>query len=333
MRVLVTGITGQDGSYLAEQLLAAGDEVHGLVRRSSSINTARLDGVYQDPHEDNPRLHLHYGDVLDQASLIRILQAVQPDEVYHLAAQSHVRVSFDEPVYSADVAGLGTARLLEAIRLLDMSPRIYIAGSSEVFGDAPAPQDETTPFRPRSPYAAAKAYAIHIARVYRESYGMRIVVGILFNHESERRGETFVSRKITRAVARIAAGKQQHLYLGNLDARRDWGYAPEYTAAMVELLRYPPGGGMGDYVIGTGESHSVAEFVERAFAMVLLDWKDHVRHDPRYVRPAEVPELRANAARAAAIGWCPRVRFGALVERMVRHDVAIEHGERVEDHK
>ena len=292
----------------------AGDEVHGLVRRSSSINTARLDGVYQDPHEDNRRLHLHYGDVLDQASLIRILQAVQPDEVYHLAAQSHVRVSFDEPVYSADVAGLGTARLLEAIRLLGLHPRIYVAGSSEVFGDAAAPQNEDTPFRPRSPYAAAKAYAIHIARVYRESYGMRIVVGILFNHASERRGETFVSRKITRAVARIAAGKQQHLYLGNLDARRDWGYAPEYTAAMVQMLRVAT---PTDYVLGTGESHSVAEFVEHAFAAVDLDWRAYVRHDARYLRPAEVPELRADARRAvAAIGWAPFVRFPNLVKRM-----------------
>ena len=324
-RAFITGITGQDGAYLAEFLLCKGYEVHGLKRRSSSFNTGRVDHLYQDFHETKPRLFLHYGDLTDGSSLARLLDEIRPDEVYNLAAQSHVRVSFEIPEYTADVVASGALRLLEAIRRTNVRCRYYQASSSEMFGAAAPPQNESTPFLPRSPYGCAKVFA-HLATVnYRESYGLHASCGILFNHESPRRGETFVTRKITRAVARIRHGLQSKLYLGNLDARRDWGWAPDYVRAMWLMLQQDQ---PGDYVIGTGESHTVREFAELAFAQVGLDYREFVEIDPRYFRPAEVEWLQADAAKARRVlGWEPTVGFRELVARMVSADLhALEAG-------
>jgi GDPmannose 4,6-dehydratase len=316
---LITGITGQDGSYLTELLLAKGYEVHGLIRRASTFNTSRIEHLYIDPHEPEVRLYLHYGDLNDSGQLTNLIYNLRPQEIYHLGAQSHVRVSFDMPEYTGDVTGLGTTRLLEAIRLSGIKTRFYQASSSELFGSAPPPQNEDTPMWPRSPYAAAKLYAFWMARNYREAYGLFAVNGILFNHESPRRGETFVTRKITRAVARIKLGLQEKLYLGNLDARRDWGYAPDFVEAMWLMLQQDT---PEDYVIATGESHSVKEFVEAAFSYVSLDWRDHVEIDPRYFRPTEVEALLGDAGKARKkLGWQPRVSFTELVRLMVDADL------------
>jgi GDPmannose 4,6-dehydratase len=323
-RALITGITGQDGSYLAELLLAKGYEVHGLIRRASTFNTHRIEHLYVDPHESDARLFLHYGDLTDGTRLVTLLSRVQPDEVYHLAAQSHVRVSFDEPEFTGLTTGLGTTRLLEAIRTSGLSTRFYQASSSEMFGATPPPQNEQTPFHPRSPYGVAKVYAYWMARNYREAYGMYAVNGILFNHESPRRGETFVTRKITRAVAAIAAGKQEHLYLGNLDAVRDWGYAPEYVDAMWRMLQAAE---PADYVVATGTSYSVRDFVQFAFAHAGLDWEEHVRFDERYLRPSEVDALIGDASRAAdVLGWKPSVLTPQLAQIMVDADRAALDG-------
>ena len=320
-RALITGITGQDGSYLAELLLGKGYEVHGVIRRSSSFNTERIDHLYRDPHDPEAALFLHFGDLNDGSSLQAVLDKAQPDEVYNLGAQSHVRVSFDIPEYTGEVTGLGAIRLLECVRKLGARCKIYQASSSELFGNGPAPQSEATPFHPRSPYAAAKAYAYYVTQNYREAYGMFAVNGILFNHESERRGETFVSRKITRAVGRIQQGLQKELFLGNLDARRDWGHAADYVEAMFLMLQAAT---PSDYVIGTGASHSVREFLELAFGRVGLVWQDFVKQDPRYFRPAEVDLLCADASRAKnELGWAPRISFPELVARMVDHDVEL----------
>jgi GDPmannose 4,6-dehydratase len=321
-RALITGITGQDGSYLAELLLSKGYEVHGVIRRSSSFNTERIDHLYRDPHESGVRLHLHYGDLNDSSSLQSIVAAAAPDEVYNLGAQSHVRVSFDIPEYTAEITALGAVRLLECIRKLGISCRFYQASSSELYGSAAeVPQRESTPFHPRSPYAAAKAYAFYITQNYREAYGMFACNGILFNHESERRGETFVTRKITRAIGRIKHGLQRELFLGNLDARRDWGHAADYVEAMWLMLQAPRA---DDYVIGTGESRSVREFLDAAAAHAGLDWKDFVRIDQRYFRPAEVDVLQADASKAGReLGWKPRIGFEALVQRMVDADMEL----------
>ncbi len=320
-RALITGISGQDGSYLTDLLLGKGYEVHGVVRRSSSFNTARLDHLYQDPHEADVRLFTHYGDLADPVALSKLIHEFHPDEIYHLGAQSHVRVSFDIPEYTFDVTGAGTLRLLEAIRSAGIETRFYQASSSEIFGSAPPPQSETTPFHPRSPYAVAKLAAYWCAVNYREAYGMFVANGILFNHESPRRGETFVTRKITRAVARIKAGLQEKLFLGNLEAKRDWGYAPEYAEAMWMMLQTDA---PDDYVIATGETHSVQEAVELAFSCVDLDWSDYVEMDPRYLRPSEVDVLQGDASKArAALGWKPRVGFRELIELMVRADVEL----------
>jgi len=329
-RALITGITGQDGSYLAELLLSKGYEVHGIVRRASSFNTARIDGLYQDPHVNGVRLFLHYGDLADSTNLIKLLYRLQPDEIYHLAAQSHVRVSFDIPEYTGDVTALGTTRILEAIRETGVKGRFYQASSSEMFGKVQeVPQRESTPFYPRSPYAAAKLYAHWLTVNYRESYGVFACSGILFNHESPRRGETFVTRKITRAVAAIKAGLQEDLYLGNLEARRDWGYAPEYVQAMWSMLQQDT---PDDYVIATGETHSVREFLEEAFAYVGLDWQQHVKVDPRYFRPAEVDLLVGDASKAKRVlGWQPAVGFRTLVRLMVDADLAALGQKRPED--
>ncbi|HVR62502.1 MAG TPA: GDP-mannose 4,6-dehydratase [Polyangia bacterium] len=319
-RALITGITGQDGSYLAEWLLAEGYEVYGIVRRSSSFNTERLDGIYQDPHAANYRLRLVYGDLDDASSLNRALRTVKPDEIYNLGAQSHVRVSFDVPEYTASTVAMGTLRLLEAIREsgLERTTRFYQASSSEMFGSAPPPQDEQTPFQPRSPYACAKVFAHQLCQNYRDAYGMFICCGILFNHESPRRGIPFVTRKITRTAARIRHGLESKLYLGNLDARRDWGFAGDYVEAMWRMLQQPTA---DDYVIATGESHSVREVLEVAFGDLDLDWKKHVEIDPRYFRPTEVDHLHGNPAKAQrALGWRPRVTFKQLIEMMVRAD-------------
>jgi len=312
---LITGITGQDGSYLAELLLAKGYTVHGLIRRSSSFNTQRIDHLYQDPHDPDARLLLHYGDLADGSRIATLLERLRPDEVYHLAAQSHVRVSFDEPEFTGSTTGLGTVRLLEAIRMTGLPCRFYQASSSEMFGMTPPPQAENTPFHPRSPYAAAKVYAYWITRNYREAYGMFAVNGILFNHESPRRGETFVTRKIARAAARIARGEQQYLYLGNLEARRDWGYAPEYVDAMWRMLqRDQP----DDYVVATGTSHSVRDFLGFCFEHVGLDPEKHVRFDERYLRPSEVPDLIGDATKARReLGWEPTVYAPELARIMV----------------
>jgi GDPmannose 4,6-dehydratase len=318
-RALVTGISGQDGSYLAELLLRKGYEVHGIVRRASTFNTARLDGIYQDPHEPQPRLQLHYGDLTDSVALVNLIREISPDEVYHLGAQSHVKVSFEIPEYTGESTGLGTTRLLEAIRASGVETRFYQASSSEMFGAAPPPQHEQTPFHPRSPYACAKVYAYWVTVNYREAYGLYAVNGILFNHESPRRGETFVTRKITRAVARIRAGLQERLYLGNLQARRDWGFAPEYVEAMWRMLQQ---GRPDDYVIATGESHSVQEFCEAAFAHAGLEWRRHVLVDPSYYRPAEVDELRGEASKAhLELDWKPQTGFAELVRLMVDADI------------
>jgi GDPmannose 4,6-dehydratase len=316
---LITGITGQDGSYLAELLLAEGYEVHGVVRRSSSFNTGRLDGVYQDPHEAHRQLFLHHGDLHDGAAMVSLLAQVRPDEVYHLGAQSHVRVSFDQPSYTGDVTGLGTIRLLEAIRATGIETRFYQASSSEMFGAAPPPQSELTPFHPRSPYGVAKVYSYWATRNYREAYGMFAVNGILFNHESPRRGETFVTRKITRAVARIKAGLQEHLYLGNLDAVRDWGYAPEYVDAMWRMLQADE---PDDYVVATGTAYTVKDFVAIAFSRAGLDWERYVRHDPRYERPSEVDALIGDPSKVRdVLGWTPSVRTPELAALMVDADM------------
>ncbi|HXF93564.1 MAG TPA: GDP-mannose 4,6-dehydratase [Nitrospiraceae bacterium] len=318
-RALITGITGQDGSYLAELLLAKGYEVHGLIRRASTFNTGRIDHLYQDPHEPRARLFLHYGDLGSLEQLTHLVYNLRPDEVYHLGAQSHVKVSFDMPEYTGDITGLGVTRLLEAVRRSGIKTRVYQASSSEMFGDAPPPQSEATPFQPRSPYAAAKLYAFWMVALYRNAYGLFAANGILFNHESPRRGETFVSRKITRAVAAILAGQQQKLYLGNLEARRDWGYAPEYVEAMWRILQQER---PDDYVIGTGEANSVREFVEEAFGYAGLDWREHVEIDERYLRPLEVDSLAADASKARRdFGWEPRVTFRELVRIMVDADL------------
>ena len=317
-KALITGITGQDGSYLAELLLEKGYEVHGLIRRASTFNTARIDHLYQDPHVEGARLFLHYGDLTDGSRLVTLLQRIQPDEVYHLGAQSHVRVSFDEPEYTGDTTGTGTTRLLEAIRMIGLNCRFYQASSSEMFGATPPPQDENTPFWPRSQYGAAKVYSYWMTRNYREAYGMFAVNGILFNHESPRRGETFVTRKITRAVARIKAGLQDELYLGNLDAVRDWGYAPEYVDAMWRMLQADRA---EDYVVATGTAYSVRDFVQLAFAHADLDWERHVRHDPRYERPSEVDALIGDAFKAHdLLAWSPQVRTPELARLMVDAD-------------
>jgi GDPmannose 4,6-dehydratase len=319
-RALITGVTGQDGSYLAELLLAKGYEVHGLIRRSSSFSTGRIDHLYQDPHAGETHLHLHYGDLLDSSSLIHTLNRLRPDEVYNLGAQSHVKVSFEMPEFTADATGMGTLRLLEAIRCADWPIRFYQAGSSEMFGKADeTPQRETTRFYPRSPYGVSKAFAHWMTIQYREAYGLFAVNGILFNHESPRRGPTFVTRKVTRGLAAILAGREQKLYLGNLDARRDWGYAPEYVEAMWLMLQQPE---PEDFVIATGEMHPVREFVEAAFALAGLDWRDHVEIDQAYFRPTEVDELCGDASKAAEkLGWRPKTSFAELVRIMVEADL------------
>jgi GDPmannose 4,6-dehydratase len=318
-KALVTGITGQDGSYLAEQLLDKGYEVHGLVRRSSSFNTERIDQLYRDPHESEVRLFLHHADLSESSRLVRLVYELQPDEIYHLGAQSHVRVSFDIPEYTGDITGMGTLRLLEAIRDAGVTPRFYQASSSEMYGSTPPPQNEDTPFHPRSPYAVSKVMGYWIAVNYRESYDLFACNGILFNHESERRGETFVTRKITRALARIKAGLQDKLYLGNLDARRDWGYAPDYTDAMWRMLQAAE---PDDYVVATGEMHTVREFLEVAAGHVGLDWEAVVEIDPRYYRPAEVDALQGDPSKAREkLGWEPTVTFEELARIMVEADV------------
>lgn len=320
-KALITGITGQDGSYLAELLLSKGYEVHGLIRRASTFNTDRIDHIYVDPHDPKARLFLHYGDLNDGGQLSNLIYNVQPDEIYHLGAQSHVRVSFDMPEYTGDVTGLGTTRLLEAIRRSEIKTKFYQASSSEMFGDAPAPQNENTPFRPRSPYAAAKVYAYWMVRNYREAYNVFACNGILFNHESPRRGETFVTRKITRGIAHIVAGNQEKIYLGNLEAKRDWGFAPEYVEAMWLMLQQDE---PCDYVIGTGENHSIKEFLEEAFNYVGLDWQDYVEIDPRYFRPTEVEFLLADSSKARErLGWNPKVTFKELVKIMVDCDLGM----------
>ena len=320
-KALVTGITGQDGSYLAELLLSKGYEVHGLIRRSSSINTQRLDNIYRDPHESGVRFLMHYGDLSDSGSLINLIRDLEPHEIYHLGAQSHVRVSFDIPEYTADTTAMGTIRILEAIRASGIQTRFYQASSSEMFGSAPPPQTEATPFHPRSPYGVAKVFAYWSTVNYREAHGMFASNGILFNHESARRGETFVTRKTTRAVARIKAGIQDRLYLGNLDAKRDWGYAPEFVEAMWLMLQQDE---PEDFVIATGEAHTVREFVEAAFDHVGLDWERYVAIDPRYFRPAEVDELLGDPSRALEkLGWKARTTFSDLVALMVDSDVRL----------
>jgi GDPmannose 4,6-dehydratase len=326
-RALITGITGQDGSFLTELLLEKGYEVYGIIRRSSSFNTSRLDHLYQDPHEEGTRLRLVYGDLNDSSSLNTLIRQVRPDEIYNLGAQSHVRVSFDVPEYTGEVTGLGTVRLLEAIREAGISPKFYQASSSELYGKVvETPQTEATPFYPRSPYACAKAYAYWITVNYRESYGMFACNGILFNHESERRGETFVSRKITRAATRIKLGLQQKLYLGNLDARRDWGYARDYVEAMWLMMQAEEA---DDYVIATGQTHSVREFLDETFGLLGLDWEEHVEIDPRYFRPAEVDLLLGDPAKAKTIlGWEPKVSFKELIKIMVDSDMRLAERER-----
>jgi len=322
-RALITGITGQDGSYLAELLLSKGYEVYGIIRRSSSFNTARIDPIYQDPHVANARLHLVYGDLNDASSLNRILRTVQPAEIYNLGAQSHVRVSFDIPEYTAEVTGLGTVRILEAIRESGLKPKFYQASSSEMFGKVQEiPQRETTAFYPRSPYGAAKAYAHWITVNYREAYGLFACNGILFNHESPRRGETFVSRKITKASARIKLGLQEELYLGNLDAKRDWGYAADYVQAMWMMLQQPD---PDDYVIATGETHTVRELLDVAFGQLNLEWQKYVKIDPRYFRPTEVDLLIGDASKAKTkLGWEQKVSFKELIAMMVETDIQAE---------
>jgi GDPmannose 4,6-dehydratase len=320
-KALVTGVTGQDGSYLAELLLAKGYEVHGLIRRASSFNTGRLDAVYKDPHESGVHFFMHYGDLSDSGSLVNLIRNLEPDEIYHLGAQSHVMVSFEIPEYTSDATGMGTVRMLEAIRASGVETRFYQASSSEMYGATPAPQSEDTPFHPRSPYGVAKVFAHWMTVNYREAHDLFACSGILFNHESPRRGETFVTRKITRAVARIKAGIQDKLYLGNLDSLRDWGYAPEYVEAMWMMLQEDE---PHDYVIATGEAHTPREFAIRAFERVGLDWEKHVEVDPKYYRPAEVDHLCGDASKAKEqLGWEPTTDFEGLVDVMVDADVAL----------
>ena len=319
-KALITGITGQDGSYLAELLLSKGYEVHGLIRRSSTFNTSRIDHLYVDPHNSKARLFLHYGDLSDGARLVTLLADIRPDEVYNLGAQSHVRVSFDEPEHTGNTTGIGTTRLLEAVRMAGIETRFYQASSSEMFGATPPPQDEATPFYPRSPYGAAKVYSYWMTKNYREAYGMFAVNGILFNHESPRRGDTFVTRKITRAVARIAAGTQSELFMGNLDAVRDWGYAPEYVEAMWRMLQHDE---PTDYVVATGTNYTVRDFLQLSFEHVGLDWEKYVRFDERYLRPTEVDALVGSAAKAEELlGWVPKVLTPELARIMVDADIA-----------
>ena len=321
-RALVTGITGQDGSYLAELLIEKGYEVHGIIRRASTFNTERIDHIYQDPQEENRTLFLHFGDLNDASSLNHILRVVDPEEIYNLGAQSHVKVSFDTPEYTGEVTGLGAIRLLEAVRELSIRPRIYQASSSEMFGKVQeVPQTEKTPFWPRSPYGCAKVYAYWLTVNYRESYNLHASNGILFNHESPRRGETFVTRKITRAATRIKVGLQDSLYLGNLDAQRDWGYAKEYVEMMWLMLQQDK---PDDYVVGTNETHSVKEFCQVAFGHLGLDWQKYVKYDQRYERPAEVELLIGDPAKAKKqLGWEPKVRFKELVKLMIDHDLEL----------
>jgi GDPmannose 4,6-dehydratase len=329
-KALITGITGQDGSYLAELLLGKGYEVHGIVRRASTFNTERIDHLYLDPHDIGSRLFLHYGDLTDGTNILKILEKVLPDEVYNLGAQSHVRVSFDQPEYTADAVATGALRLFEGVRdvsaMTGKAMRVYQAGSSEMYGATPPPQLETTPFHPRSPYAVAKVAAHWYARNYREAYNLFICNGILFNHESPRRGETFVTRKITRAVGRIALGLQDALYLGNLDAKRDWGFAGDYVEAMWLMLQQQAA---DDYVIATGEAYSVKEFLEAAFGQVGLEWQKHVKIDPRYFRPSEVDHLQGGADKARKqLNWTPRTSFKELVAMMVNNDLELARQER-----
>jgi GDPmannose 4,6-dehydratase len=320
-KALVTGVTGQDGSYLAELLLAKGYEVHGLIRRSSSFNTQRLDPIYRDPHETGVHFLMHYGDLSDSGSLVNLIRLLEPDEIYHLGAQSHVKVSFEIPEYTSDATGMGTVRMLEAIRASGVETRFYQASSSEMFGAAPAPQNEATPFHPRSPYGVAKVFAYWMTVNYREAHGLYACNGVLFNHESPRRGETFVTRKITRAVARIQAGIQEKLYLGNLDAKRDWGYAPEFVEAMWLMLQQDK---PEDYVIATGEAHTPKEFAQLAFQHVGLDWEKYVEVDPQYFRPSEVDHLLGDASKAKReLGWEPKTKFEDLVRLMVDADVEL----------
>jgi len=324
-RALITGITGQDGSYLAELLLGKGYEVHGIIRRASTFNTHRIDHLYQDPHDPEARLFLHYGDLTDASRLVTLLDKVAPNEVYHLGAQSHVRVSFDEPEYTGNTTGVGTTRLLEAIRMAGIETRFYQASSSEMFGATPPPQNEGTPFYPRSPYGAAKVYSYWMARNYREAHGLYAVNGILFNHESPRRGETFVTRKIARAAARIKLGLDKEVYLGNLDAVRDWGYAPEYVEGMWRMLQADE---PTDYVLATGTSYTVRQFAEYCFAQVDLDWKDFVRFDEAYLRPTEVDALIGDASKAEQLlGWKPAVLPPELAAIMVRAEY--DYGNRI----
>jgi GDPmannose 4,6-dehydratase len=323
-RAVITGITGQDGSYLAELLLSKGYEVHGLIRRASTFNTHRVEHLYRDPHDPDNRLHLHYGDLSDGVRLTTLLAGFNPDEIYNLAAQSHVRVSFDEPEHTGDTTGIGSMRLLEAVRVAGVTCRYYQASSSEMFGATPPPQDESTPFYPRSPYGAAKVYAYWVTRNYREAYGLFAANGILFNHESPRRGETFLTRKVTRAVARIKAGRQESLYLGNLDAIRDWGYAPEYVEGMWRMLQADE---PEDFVLATGGSFTVRDFVATAFEHAGLDWEKHVRFDERYLRPTEVDALIGDAGKAERVlGWKATVQTDELARIMVDADIeALEH--------
>ena len=323
-KALITGITGQDGSYLAELLLSKGYEVHGVIRRASTFNTSRIDHLYSDPHFPDTKLFLHYGDLSDGSRLVTLLNSVQPDEVYNLAAQSHVRVSFDEPEYTGNSTGLGSIRLLEAIRMIGLDCKFYQASSSEMFGASPPPQNEDTVFYPRSPYGAAKVYSYWVTRNYRESYGMFAVNGILFNHESPRRGETFVTRKITRAVARILSGQQKELFMGNLDAVRDWGYAPEYVECMWRMLQADQ---PEDFVVATGTNYTVRDFLELSFSHVGLDWEKYVKFDERYLRPAEVDALVGDASKAQTkLGWTPGVLTPDLAKIMVDADIAsLEH--------
>lgn len=318
-KALIIGITGQDGSYLAELLLQKGYEVHGLIRRSSTFNTDRIDHLYQDRHDNGVKLFLHFGDLSDGSRLVSLIGDLQPDEVYNLGAQSHVRVSFDEPEYTGDITGLGTSRVLEAVRLTSPKSRYYQASSSEMFGATPPPQNETTPFYPRSPYGAAKVYSYWMTKNYREAYGLFAVNGILFNHESPRRGETFVTRKITRAVARIKAGLQTKLYLGNLDAVRDWGYAPEYVEGMWRMLQHDR---PMDFVLATGRPATIKEFLTHAFSHVGLDWNDYVQFDPRYLRPTEVDSLIGDASLAKReLGWQAKTSTPELAKIMIEADV------------
>lgn len=318
---LITGVTGQDGAYLAELLLAKGYEVHGLIRRSSSFNTGRLDSIYQDPHESNRRFFLHYGDLSDGSSLTNMIRDIKPAEVYNLAAQSHVKVSFEMPDYTSDVTAVGVVRVLEALRASGVEARFYQASSSEMYGSTPPPQSETTPFHPRSPYAVSKLFAYGMTVNYREAYGLFAVNGILFNHESPRRGETFVTRKITMAVARIAAGLQQHLYLGNLDAVRDWGYAQEYVEAMWSMLQQSQ---PSDYVVATGVGATVKDFCEAAFSRVGLNWQDYVKSDDKYLRPSEVDALIGDPSKAESeLAWRASIHWQQLAELMVDADVEL----------